>query len=81
MSKDIYLIRNEVENAAYNTWQTIASDWMEGHEGPLLTSHIAEAIFDADRITTFNPDLSQEALEYIKNMEWPDDMVELCKGI
>lgn len=80
MSKDDS-IRKEVWGAAYNTWQTIANDWMEGHEGPLDASHLAEAIFDADRITTFNPDLSQEALEYIKNMEWPDDMVELCKDI
>jgi len=77
-------VEKEVKGAAYNTWQSIASDWMEGfdmEESDLTTHHIAEAVFDADRITTFNPDLSPEALQYIKDMEWPKDMIELCMGL
>jgi hypothetical protein len=74
-------IRKEVKSAVSKTWSQIASDWMEGHEGELNASHIAEAVFDADRITFDNPNLSFEALRYIGRLEWPDDMIELCKDI
>lgn len=76
-------IRKEVRIAATQTWGAIASDWMQGFdasEGELAADDVAEAVFDADRITSFNPDLSPEALAYINLMSWPQK-IELCKEV
>ena len=75
--------RDEIRAAAVNTWSQIAADWFEGwrdSEEEITDAHIAEAIFDADRITTFN-ELSPEALEYLEKMVWPVDMIEIVEGI
>ena len=75
--------RQEVKQAARNTWSQIAPDWLEAFEKgeeDMTAAQMAEAVFDADRITTFN-DLSPEALEYLKGMSWPKDMVAMCKGM
>jgi hypothetical protein len=77
-------VESEVKAAAEHTWSQIASDWMEGFdqdESSLNDSHVAEAVFAADSIRTFNPELSAEALDFIAAMEWPNDMHALCKGM
>ena len=71
----------EVIDAARNTWEQCASDWIEGCEdGGYVAEDVAECIFDADRIFTFNPFLSPQAREAIRTLS-PQDRVVIARGI
>lgn len=76
-SKDIL---KEIKQAAMNTWYQCEADFTQLCGPNPAADDIAECVFDADRILSFNPELSNEAKVAIEKLT-DDEMNEICKTL